>query len=124
VRTLVLSTVIGARIGAAAMEALHAQAKPPVYMIAINEIKDPESYQTKFAPTAQKTVKDHGGTYIAAGQATLIDGAFPKGRMTIVRWENLDALNSWRHSRDYEEIRKVGESFANFNLVVVDGVPQ
>jgi hypothetical protein len=38
--SLALSMLAGAALGGAAIEALHAQAKPPVYMIAINEVSD------------------------------------------------------------------------------------
>jgi uncharacterized protein (DUF1330 family) len=123
-KAIVLSTLAGAVIGAAAIQTLHAQAKAPVYMVAINEIKDADGYRTKYLPTAQKTLKDHGGIYVAAGQGTQIDGSFPKGRVVILRWESLDALNKWRHSPEYEEIRKVGEQFANYNVVAVEGVSQ
>ena len=37
---MALSMVVGAALGGAAIQALHAQAKPPVYMIAINEVSD------------------------------------------------------------------------------------
>ena len=123
-RTVVLSTLAGVVIGAAAVQTLHAQAKPPVYMVAINEIKDADGYRTKYLPTARKTLKDHGAPYVAAGQGTQIDGDLPTGRVVILRWESLDALNKWRHSPEYEEIRKVGENFATYNIVAVDGVAQ
>jgi uncharacterized protein (DUF1330 family) len=123
-RFIILSTLIGVAIGAAAVQTLHAQAKPPVYMVAINEIKDADGYRTKYLPTAQKTLKDHGAVYVAAGQGTQIDGSLPKGRVVILKWDSLDALNKWRHSPEYEEIRKVGENFANYNVVAVDGVAQ
>ena len=40
--TVVLSTLAGVAIGAAAIQTLHAQAKPPVYMVAINELTNPD----------------------------------------------------------------------------------
>jgi uncharacterized protein (DUF1330 family) len=123
-RAVFLSIFAGFAIGAAAVQTLHAQAKPPVYMVAINEIKDADGYRTKYLPTAQRTIKDHGGIYVAAGQGTQIDGTFPKGRVVILRWESLDALNKWRHSPEYEEIRRVGENFANYNIVAVEGAAQ
>jgi uncharacterized protein (DUF1330 family) len=123
-RTVILSTLAGVAIGATAVQTLHAQAKPPVYMVAINEIKDADGYRTKYLPTARKTLKDHGAAYVAAGQGTQIDGNLPTGRVVILRWESLDALNKWRHSPEYEEIRKVGENFATYNIVAVDGVGQ
>jgi hypothetical protein len=74
-----------------AVHTLHAQAKPPVYMVAMNEITDHEAYTKQYLPTAQKTLKEHGGVYVAAGPGTPIDGSLPKGRVVILRWE------AWRH---------------------------
>jgi uncharacterized protein (DUF1330 family) len=53
--------------------------------------------------------------------------AFPflrtaKGRVVILRRESMEALNGWRHSPEYEAIRKVGEKFAKYNVVAVEGV--
>jgi hypothetical protein len=56
------------------------------------------------------------------GPGTQIDGSFPKGRIVVVRWESMEALNKWRHSPEYEAARKVGEGFAKFTVVAVDGV--
>ncbi len=122
--TVVLSVLAGVAIGAAALQTLHAQAKPPVYMVAINEIIDQDGYTKQYLPTAQKTIKDHGGVYVAAGPGTQIDGSFPKGRVVILRWESTEALNGWRHSPEYEAIRKIGEKFAKYNLVAVERVKQ
>ena len=120
--TVGLSMLAGAALGAGAIQALHAQAKPPVYMVAINEIIDQEGYSKQYLPTAQKTIKDHGAVYMAAGPGTQIDGSLPKGRVVILRWDSLEALQAWRHSPEYENIRKVGESFAKYNIVAVEGV--
>ncbi len=79
-----LSMVAGALVGGVAIQVLHAQAKPPVYMVAINEITDQDGYTKQYLPTAQKTIKDHGGIYVAAGPGTQIDGSFPKGRVVIL----------------------------------------
>jgi uncharacterized protein (DUF1330 family) len=113
-----------AAIAGAAIQTLHAQARLPVYMVAINEISDQEGYTKQYLPTAQKTIKEHGGAYVAAGPGTQIDGSFPKGRVVILRWESMEALNGWRHSPEYEAIRKVGEGFAKYNVVAVDSVKQ
>jgi uncharacterized protein (DUF1330 family) len=120
--TIALSMLAGVAIGGTAIQTLHAQAKPPVYMVAINEISNQEGYTKQYLPTAQKTLKEHGGIYVAAGPGTQIDGSFPKGRVVILRWESIEALNGWRHSPEYEAIRKVGEGFAKYNVVAVDGV--
>jgi uncharacterized protein (DUF1330 family) len=119
---IAFSALAGVIVGAAAVQTLHAQAKPPVYMIAMNVLKDPDGYRKEYLPTAQKTIKEHGGVYVAAGAGKQIDGQFPKGRVVILRWESMDALLKWRHSPEYEKARKVGEKFAEYNVVAVDGV--
>jgi uncharacterized protein (DUF1330 family) len=121
---LTIALVAGAAMGGAVIQGLHAQAKPPVYMVAMNEITDQEGYTKQYLPTAQKTLKDHGGVYVAAGPGTPVDGSLPKGRVVILRWESMEALNGWRHSPEYEAIRKVGEGFAKFNVIAVDGIKQ
>ncbi len=70
---IAMAVLSSATVGVAC-HSLHAQAKPPVYMVAINEVSDPEGYRKEYLPTAQKTLKDHGAVYVAAGQGTQIDG--------------------------------------------------
>ena len=59
--------------------------KPPVYMIAINEVSDLNSYAKEYVPPAQKSVKDHGGEYVAAGPPTQVAGNLPNGPVVIIR---------------------------------------
>src|SRR5262249_10189939 len=75
--TIAASMLAGAALGGAAIQALHAQAKPPVYMIAINEVSDQERYAKEYVSPAQKSVKDHRGEYVAAGGGTQGTGKPP-----------------------------------------------
>jgi hypothetical protein len=78
---IALSMVVGATPGGAASQALHAQAKPPVYMIAINEVSDQERYAKEYISPAQKSVKDHGGEHVAAGPGTQVAGNYLTGQL-------------------------------------------
>src|SRR5258708_19869331 len=78
--TVALSVLAGIGIGAVGVQTLRAQAKPPVYAVANNEVTDQDGYMKKYLPQAQQTIKEHGGVYIAAGKGTAIDGEPPKGR--------------------------------------------
>ena len=125
--SLALSMLAGAALGGAAIEALHAQAKPPVYMIAINEVSDQEGYAKEYAPPAQKSVKDHGGEYVAAGPGTQLSGNLPHGPVVILRWEvwrweSMEALEGWRNSPEFQAALSVGEKYAKFNIVAVSGL--
>src|SRR4051794_10329617 len=71
---------------------LRAQASPPVYVVVVNEVLNQEGYLKEYLPTALKTLKDHGAVIVAAGPGIQIDGTFPKGRVSIQKWESMDAL--------------------------------
>jgi uncharacterized protein (DUF1330 family) len=116
------SMLVGFAMGAAAIHGLNAQAKPPVYMIGNNEVIDPAGYAKDYLPPAQASIKAHGGRYIAAGKGTAIDGEPPKGRVVILVWDSMEQLLAWRHSPEYEAARKIGEKYAKYNVVAVEGV--
>ena len=119
---MALSMVVGAALGGAAIQALHAQPKPPVYMIAINEVSDQERYAKEYVSPAQKSVKDHGGEYIAAGPGTQVTGSLPQGPVVILRWDSMEALQAWRNSPEFQATLKIGEKYAKFNIVAVNGM--
>ena len=119
--TAAASALIGAVLGAAGVHSLHAQAKPPVYMIAINEVRDQEGYAREYVPPAQKSVKDHGGEYVAAGPGTQIAGGLPQGPVVILRWASMEALQQWRNSPEFQAALKIGEKYAKYNIIAVDG---
>jgi uncharacterized protein (DUF1330 family) len=120
--SLALSMLAGAALGGAAIEALHAQAKPPVYMIAINEVSDQGGYAKEYVPPAQKSVKDRGGEYVAAGPGTRLEGNLPHGPVVILRWDSMEALEGWRNSPEFQAALNVGEKYAKFNIVAVNGL--
>jgi uncharacterized protein (DUF1330 family) len=119
---IALSMIVGAILGGAAIQALHAQTKPPVYMIAINELTDPERYAKEYVPPAQQSVKDHGGEYVAAGPGTPVAGNLPQGPVVILRWASMEALEGWRNSPEFQAALKIGEKYAKFNIVAVNGL--
>ena len=121
-RTVALSMLVGFALGVAVVQTLHAQAKPPVYMIAINEISNLEGYTKEYVPPAQKSVRDHGGEYIAAGAGTRVAGNLPHGPVVILRWASMEALQSWFNSPDFQAALKIGEQYAKYNIIAADGI--
>ena len=119
---LALAVIIGMAIGSI-VEALHAQSKPPAYMIGNVEVTNQESYSKEYLPPERKSILDHGGVYIAAGKGYPITGESPKGRLVILRWESMDALMAWINSPDHQAAHKIGEKYAKFTMWAVEGVP-
>jgi uncharacterized protein (DUF1330 family) len=129
--TIVLALLAGTAIGAAAIQGLHAQAKPPVYFVAEITISDPEAYGKEYAPKAQASIKAAGGRLVAiggtggAGAQALkgFDGEPPK-RVAIQVWDSMEKLQAWYDSPEYKEIRKIGDKYAKFRTFAVPGQPQ
>jgi uncharacterized protein (DUF1330 family) len=118
-----LSMLAGVAVGALAIQGLHAQAKPPVYFVAENDISDAPSYAKEYAPRAREMIKANGGRYLAAGDATTFVGEPPKSRVAIFVFDDLQQIHTWLNSPEYKELRKVGEKYAKFRNYAVPGVP-
>jgi len=121
--TIAVSSLAGLAIGAAAVQVLHAQAKPPVYAIALNQLTDPEGYAKDYLPKGRAAIIAHGGVYVAAGKGTVITGDVPHDRVTVLKFESLDAVKAWFNSADYQAANEIGQKYARYNIVAVDGVP-
>jgi uncharacterized protein (DUF1330 family) len=122
--TVMASMLAGIAIGTVAVQSLHAQAKPPVYFIAENDVTDPEGYKTEYLPPAQASIKAHGGRYLAAGTAIAFAGEPPKSRVVIHVWDSMEQLQAWFNSPDYRAARKIGEKYAKFRNYAIQGVTQ
>jgi uncharacterized protein (DUF1330 family) len=119
-----LSLLAGVAIGAAAIQTIHAQAKPPVYFIAENELTNPEGYRKEYLPGAQAAIKAHGGRYLAAGTATAFAGDPPKGRVVILAWDSIEQVRGWFNDPEYKKARAIGEKYAKFRNYAIMGVAQ
>jgi hypothetical protein len=59
--TVALSMLAGAALGATAIHGLHAQAKPPVYLVTELDVNNPEAYAKEYAPKAQARLAGQSG---------------------------------------------------------------
>ena len=128
--TVALSVLAGAVLGVAASQALHAQAKPPVYFIGEIDVTNPDGYAKEYLPKARALIKAHGGRLVATGGAAgtgakvvAIDGEAPK-RVVVYMYDNIEAVHAWRNDPDYEQVRKAGEKYATCRTFAVEGLPQ
>ena len=78
----------------------------------------------QFLPLSVPTVKAHGGRVMAAGKGIAVEGSPPNNRVVIIRWESLDQLMAWHNSSDYQSARKIGDKYAEFNSMAVEGMAQ
>ena len=115
-----LALIAGFGLGAISIDALHAQAKPPVYVIAEVEVTNNDRYMKEYQPKAVELVKKNGGRLIAAANPKALEGTAPK-RVAVQQWESMEKVNGWYNSKEYKENRKIGDKYAKFRLYVVEG---
>ena len=56
-----IALIAGAAIGGAAIQGLHAQAKPPVYVVGENTVTNVDAYTKEFVPLARASIRNAGG---------------------------------------------------------------
>jgi uncharacterized protein (DUF1330 family) len=87
-------------------------------------VQNIEAYTKEYAPRAQALIKKHGGRFLAAGQkVTSLEGAPPKARVAIQQWESMEKIKAWRDDPEYWELRKIGNQYATFRVMTVEGLP-
>jgi uncharacterized protein (DUF1330 family) len=123
--TVALAMFAGFGLGAVAVQGLHAQAKPPVYLVSEIDVTNVDAYAKEYVPKVRATIKAAGGRLLGASQkVTPVEGDPPKSRITINAWDSLEQMRAWRNSAEYKEARQIGDKYAKFRSFVVEGVPQ
>ena len=123
--TIGLAMLTGAVLGAAAIQGLHAQAKPPLYVVTEIDVTNLDAYVKDYAPKAQGIIRANGGRILAAGQnVTSLEGDRAKPRVAIVAFDSMEKIQAWRNSADFKTNRQTGEKYAKFRSFAVEGVAQ
>ena len=101
---LALAVIAGAAIGAAAVEGLHAQAKPKAYIVTETEVIDAAAL-ADYRPQAQAAIRAAGGRSLAPAteKAVAVVGAPPK-RVGVSEWENMEKAQAWRNSEGWKAL--------------------
>ncbi len=121
---IALALLSGVGLGAAATHELHAQSRPPVYVVTEIAVRNIPGYVNVYAPRAQESIKKAGGKILAASlNVTQLEGPAPS-RVVIQVWDSPEQIAAWAHGPDYDEIRKIGERYAIFRSFAVEGLPR
>ena len=121
--TVGLVMIASAALGAAAVQTLHAQAKPPAYNIVEITIKDQDGYNKEYLPPITKAIADAGGKFLVRGGKTIsYEGAAPAPRVVVVQFESLDKLQALYNSVAYKDAIAIGDKYATQRIFGVEGV--
>ena len=114
----------GLLVGGGAVQMLHAQSKPPAFVVAEIAVKDVEGYDENFQKATQKDILNHGGKYLAEGYNKTLSlvGDPPPNRVVILQFPNMDAVKEWRDEGAMDMENTVGSKYAKFRIYAAEGV--
>ena len=118
------AAVIGSFVlGVGAASVLHAQAKPPGYVLAEVDVKDQDGYTKDFLPKPQAYIKESGGKYLAGGfnKAIGLSGSPPPNRVVLLQFPDMDAVKAFA-AKERQLEADVGNKYASFHAVGIEGI--
>jgi len=110
--TVVLSMVAGAAVGAAAIQSLHAQAKPKVYFISESEVVDRAAVDA-WNSQVQQAIKAAGGNLVVGEKVVAVLGDPPK-RVGVTEFESLNKAEAWINSPERKAMAPQREKAVKF----------
>ena len=122
--TILVSVMAGIAAGASAVQALHAQAKPPAFVVGEIDVRNPELFAKEYLPNASKAVRESGGKYIVGGGKSVSFYGEPPKRIAIMAFESLEKAEAVFNSAAYKEAKATGNKYATFRIYAVEGVGQ
>ncbi len=122
---LAITLCAGVAIGAVVVQALHAQAKPPAYVISEIDVTDADAYAKEYVPLANKALAQSGQKRLASGGKTItLAGAAPASRIVLSVFDSLEKAQAAYSSPAYLEARKIGDKYGKLRIFAVEGISQ
>lgn len=86
------------------------------------EVTDPVPYED-YKKLASAAIAAHGGRYLVrGGRSEVLDGEWTPRRLVVLEFDSFEKAKAWRESPEYAEAKKVRETCARANMIVVEGV--
>jgi uncharacterized protein (DUF1330 family) len=120
--SFVCVAVAGVIVGAVGMRVLQAQTPPPIYLVAEIQVTDPETYKT-YVPKATQVVVQYQGQYLVrGGKTTSLEGTAPAGRVVVVKFPSMAALQKFWNSPEYRQVAPIRRKASKSRVFAVEGV--
>ena len=120
---LAIALVAGTAIGGAAIQSIHAQMKPPTYVVvAIRKINDADTFKTGVLDKAPAAIAAGGGQFIIRNdKITSLDGTPPQ-RFVLLQFDSVEKAQAWNKSAAQEEINAVRIKTTDSLSFIVEGI--
>jgi uncharacterized protein (DUF1330 family) len=119
---VLVSMMVGTAAGAAGVQALHAQAKPPAFVVGEIDVKNAELFDKEYVPHASKAIREGGGKYLVGGGKSVSFYGEPPKRIAIMAFDNLEKAEAAFNSAAYKQAKAAGDKHATFRIYAVEGV--
>jgi uncharacterized protein (DUF1330 family) len=123
---LSLVAALGLVAGAAAIQVLHAEAaSAPAYVVVnIESVNDAATF-AQYREAATKSFAPYGGHRLVrdATPVRLDSSTLPEGKIVILQFPSMKALQDWWNSPTYAALRPLREKSTVTRLYAVQGLP-
>jgi uncharacterized protein (DUF1330 family) len=122
--TVAVALLAGIGLGAVAVKGLHAQAKPPAYIIAEVQVTDADTWKQYVAALPGTLAPYKTRTLARANPVALDNSVPPAGSLVIIAFNNMDDVKAFWNSPAYQAIIPLREKSAKTRAYAVEGMPQ
>jgi uncharacterized protein (DUF1330 family) len=118
-----IALVVGIASGGAIIQGLHAQTKPPVYVIVdIADVTDPEGFKAVPPLAGPETLTPFGGRYlIRTDRITALDGTPPK-RFVVIAFDTVEHAQAWKASESSQKVDAIRDKTTKSAQFLVEGM--
>ncbi len=118
-----LAALAGAALGAAAVSGLHAQTKPPAYVVVESDVTNQDGFLKEFAPKAQKALGEGASKPLPAAPRSSYRRHTERVSVVISSYALCAALAA-HNSPAYKAARTIGDKYGKFRIYAVEGLAQ
>jgi uncharacterized protein (DUF1330 family) len=120
---MMLTLLGGIALGGATIEGIHAQAKPPTYVVvALLKITDPAGFKTTVVDKAAAAMAGSGGQFvIRTDKITSLDGPPPQ-RFVVIAFDSAEKAQAWHNSAAQKEVDAARAKTTDSLSFMVDGL--
>jgi uncharacterized protein (DUF1330 family) len=117
---IALAMFIGAVLGGAVVQSLHAQAKLPAYQVIEVDVKDPDLYK-QYQAKAMPLQLQYSARFIARGGRLEAFAGEPPKRAVIAVYDNIEKLQALRDSPEYKALVQLRDKAAEYRSYIIEG---
>ena len=92
------------------------------YVLADITNLDPDVYED-YRRQVPAVIEKYGGRYLVRGGASeVLEGEWQPSRLIVLEFPDMDTLQRWYRSDDYQVLLRIRQRAARTNLIAVEGV--